>query len=539
MNKITLLDCTLRDGGYVNDWHFGNSTANCIFDRLTSANVDIIEVGFIDERQPFNIERTIQPDSKSFNSVLSHIVNRPPLVLAMIDYGTCSIDRICPCEESTLDGIRLIFKKPNMHKAIDYAKQLMGKGYMVCLQLVSTTSYSDRDILNFTDEANKIKPYAISIVDTYGLMHKEDLLHYFKLLDYNLSPDIILGYHSHNNFQLAYANTIEMIAQKTDREVLVDGTLYGMGKSAGNAPTELIAMHLNENYNGNYDLNQLMEIIDTNILSIYREKYWGYSMLYYLSAANDCHPNYINYLLNKKTLSITDINEIIKTMDPQHKLDYDSRYIEDLYYHYQKRYSLYNESHSELEKVFENKNILLLGPGHSIKDHYNDITEKIESNDLTIISVNCLPDNYPVNYVFLNNSKRYSLILSQLKSRGNVEIIATSNISSIDTPFNYVLDYESHLVGDSIIRDNALIMFLNFIKNAKTNKLFLAGFDGLSPNTAENYYDEILTVDFDEKWMEQTNEAISEKLPEYEKMIEMEFITESLYDIKMSNQVKK
>jgi len=153
----------------------------------------------------------------------------------MIDYGTCCLDNISDCDESVLDGIRVIFKKPKMHGVINYAEELMKKGYKITLQLVSITSYSNRDILDLVDLVNKIKPYIVSIVDTYGLMHNEESLCYFDLLDHNFDKDILLRYHTHNNFQLAYANTIEIIKQKTNRGLLIDGTVYGKGKAAGNA----------------------------------------------------------------------------------------------------------------------------------------------------------------------------------------------------------------------------------------------------------------------------------------------------------------
>lgn len=85
----------------------------------------------------------------------------------------------------------------------------------------------------------------MSLVDTYGLLHQDNLLHYFQLLNYNLKPSIAIGYHSHNNFQLAYSNSMEVLREPADRTVLVDATLYGMGKSAGNLPIELISMYMN------------------------------------------------------------------------------------------------------------------------------------------------------------------------------------------------------------------------------------------------------------------------------------------------------
>ena len=89
--EIKLLDCTLRDGGYVNDWNFGNGNMTCIFDRLNRAGVDIIEIGFLDDRQPSNINRSIQPDTQSLSKAYSKTGSGSAMVVAMIDYGTCSL----------------------------------------------------------------------------------------------------------------------------------------------------------------------------------------------------------------------------------------------------------------------------------------------------------------------------------------------------------------------------------------------------------------------------------------------------------------
>ena len=102
------------------------------------------------------------------------------------------------------------------------------------------------------------------MVDTYGLMHQDNLQDLFVTLpDANLLPEIAIGYHAHNNFQIGYANCITMMSQKTDRMMAVDGTIYGMGKSAGNAPIELIAMYLNDRYGSNYNISQFLEAIDS------------------------------------------------------------------------------------------------------------------------------------------------------------------------------------------------------------------------------------------------------------------------------------
>mgnify|MGYP003372614681 FL=1 len=163
MKGIKLLDCTLRDGGYVNDWRFGYSNIVSIFERLVDSNVDIIEVGFLDERRPFDLDRTIFPDTASADKIYSSLDKKHVMVVGMIDYGTCAIENLAPCSESYLDGIRVIFKKGKMHPAMEFCRQVKTLGYKVFSQLVSVTSYTDDELLEVIKLVNDVKPYAISM----------------------------------------------------------------------------------------------------------------------------------------------------------------------------------------------------------------------------------------------------------------------------------------------------------------------------------------------------------------------------------------
>lgn len=529
--EIQLVDCTLRDGGYVNDWKFGKSATICILERLIQANVEVVEVGFLDERQPFDSDRTMQPDTDSYNRILKGIDKQNAMLVAMIDYGTCGLEHISPCEDSIIDGIRVIFKRPKMKEAVLFGRELAKLGYKVFLQMVSITSYSDRDLLDFVDMANQNPPYAVSMVDTYGLMHKEEMLHYFHLLDYNLKPEIRIGYHSHNNFQLAYANTCELIKRKARHNILVDGTLYGIGKSAGNAPLELLAMYLNENCGKAYDLNQLLEAIDTNILKIYHERVWGYSLLYFLSASNDCHPNYIDYLLNKKTLSVGAINEIVKRIPSEEKLNYRQYCIERLYTEYQKEGIPQEQSLQALCAALSGQLLLILGPGKSIHSYKEVIKEYIESTNPILVSVNFIPDIFVPDYVFICNAKRYSMILAELNLiRERVSVIATSNIAEVGNTFDYVLNYADLIDGNHLIEDNALILMLKTLRICKPARVALAGFDGFGKRINESYYDDFMELSTNYGRLAEVNKAIADRIPEFRAQMKLLFLTPSLYE---------
>ena len=109
MGKVSLLDCTLRDGGYVNDWNFGHDNLVSIFERVVDAGTDIIEIGFLDDRRPFDMNRSIMPDTDCVEKIYGNLDRKNTKVFGMIDYGTCSLEHIRTCSESWLDGIRVIF----------------------------------------------------------------------------------------------------------------------------------------------------------------------------------------------------------------------------------------------------------------------------------------------------------------------------------------------------------------------------------------------------------------------------------------------
>lgn len=530
MGDIKLLDCTLRDGGYVNDWEFGHDCIVSIFERLVDANIDIIEIGFLDDRRAFDINRSIMPNTECVEKIYGKLERKQAMIVGMIDYGTCALENIQSCETSFLDGIRVIFKKHLREEAMSFCAELKKKGYKVFAQLVSVTSYSDEEMMDLIRLANKIKPYAVSMVDTYGLMHQDNLKHYFQLLNQYLDGEIGLGYHAHNNFQMGYANCIEMLSHKVQRMMLVDGTIYGMGKSAGNAPLELIAMHMNERYGKNYHISQILEAIDTNISNFYTSATWGYNMFYFLAASNDCHPNYVSFLMNKRTLSVKSINEILMKLQGEKKLLFDKSYIEQLYKDYQDIDVDDAQDIQRLSKEYCRKNVLLIGPGTSLQREKSSIIEYIQKEEPLVCSVNFIPNDFRVDYLFLSNAKRYLQMATILSQKDNdFQIIATSNVTKTNGKFNYTLKYSSLLDEQAEIIDNSFIMLLKVMLKIGVNKVTLAGFDGYYGKNKNNYINSDMEYNFDDIQANDLNQYVKSVLKSLKDELSITFLTESLY----------
>jgi len=525
-----LLDCTLRDGGFVNDWNFGFGSIKSIISRLDYAGVDIIEAGFIDERRIYDEDRSIFPNTKSILPIFRNLDNLKAIIVGMIDYGTCDIDKISDQSESCLDGIRVIFKKNDQDKAIEFLRLIKGKGYKIFVNPVSITSYTEEEAAILIGKINKIKPYAVSIVDTYGLMHSKELLNYINIFDHTMERDIILGYHAHNNFQMAYANSITLINRNLDRPIVIDGSLFGMGKSAGNACTELLAMYMNECCGRNFNINQIQEAIDVDIHKEFDKKPWGYNFEFYIAALNDCHPGYVQCLLDKKTLSVKSINEILEKIKPEKKLSYDEQLIEHLYIEYQNRECDDALIVEALRKEFSSRKILLLGPGKTIEDDFESINAFIQSDHPIIVSINFLNELFPIDYVFMGNAKRYSQFFHKIYGENTkVKIICTSNITEPGRKIDFLVNYSTLLASDQLIRDNPLVMFLRLLKNIGLAEVWLAGFDGYTQDNSADYYGDYFKLLYFKGNVLLRNEAIKKELCDISQFIRITSLTTSKY----------
>lgn len=530
MAQRELLDCTLRDGGYVNDWEFGHKNIVSIFQRLVSSKVEYIEVGFLDERRPFDINRTIMPDAESVNRIFAGLDKGESQVLAMIDYGTCGINKIQPAAESFLDGIRVIFKEHLMYEALDFCRQVKELGYKVFAQMVSVTTYTDEKLEEYSKLVNAVMPYATSMVDTYGLLEEEQLLHIYGILDKHLDRKVKVGFHAHNNFQLGFANAKALLVCNTKRDILVDGTLYGMGKSAGNAPLELLMMYMNQKMGRNYEVSQALEAIDSEIMDIYQKQYWGYNLFFYISAACHCHPNYVSYLMNKRTLSVRQIRDILSNLEPGKDLLYDAKYAEEVYVKYQDIHCDDKNAITSLKKKFNNREILLVGPGNSMSRQKAKVEAFIAEKKPLVVAVNYAPKKIKADYIFLSNAKRYTELMNDMSGTESkdAQIIATSNVTKAADDFNYILKYGTLIDLDTEIIDNSLVMLIKAMARIGIKKVNLAGFDGYSKR-ADNYFDVSREYTFAKEKADYLNNYVSGFISEMGKRLKVSFITKSRY----------
>lgn len=170
-----------------------------------------------------------------------------------------------------------------------------------------------------------------SDLDTLGIMYQHDMRRFFYLIDNNLAKNICLGFHSHNNLQMSFANAQEMIRLNHQRTIIIDSSCYGMGRGVGNLCTELLTDYINSNIGQRYSMLPVLNIVDKFLMPIYAEHRWGYDLPYFLAATVKCHPNYAAYLLRKETLSIEKIEKLLSLIPLENRAEFDSELIEEMY----------------------------------------------------------------------------------------------------------------------------------------------------------------------------------------------------------------
>lgn len=535
MKNVKILDCTLRDGGRIINCAFPNSQIKDIAYRLADANIDIIEVGFLRDAKSVNY----QGNSTFFTDVdqIRPFVNRKKdtMYVAFIDYGMFDFSTLKPYDGTSIDGLRIGFTRKNFEndheEILECLAEVKQKGYKLFVQGVNSLGYTDRELLGIVDIVNQIQPEGFGIVDTYGAMYMDDVDRLYTIVDHNLDENIAIDFHSHNNYQLSFAFAQEIIRLSNGkREVIIDGTLNGMGKCAGNLNTELLVDYLVRKRNYDYDFDAILDIIDDHIYNYHLQHQWGYSIPALMGGIYRSHPNNIIYLTEKFRLATKDIKYIISMIDPDKRMRYDYDNIQRLYQEYNHVKVDDKENLALLERILKGKKILLLMPGQSISQYKDEILKKIEAENLFVITVNFRDETFDKysELAFWGSQKRYE---HYTDLRKEVTSLITSNIES-DKEDDIIVNYDSFVDRTQEYSDNASLMLMRILQRVGVVSYYVAGFDGFIVNGS--YYNK---TDFSEERFrsqyESINKGVAHQLSMFADSLkhpeDIQFVTPSIY----------
>lgn len=536
-SKIELLDCTLRDGAYIVDAKFGTPAIKGIIKKMQNANVDIIECGWLKNASH-------EKGTSFFHSpsdLEEYLVKRSDRVtyVAMIDWDRYDLDYLPECDGKTLDAIRIVFPYGKYKEGIAVGKEIAKKGYKVFFQAANTLAYSNEDLVELAREINEVFPMALSIVDTFGAMYEDDLERIVEVLNHNLRPEIKLGFHSHNNQQLSFALSMRFVEllEKTNRKCIVDASLCGMGRGAGNATTELVANYLNRKQHCNYDMNQIMDAIDM-YMSYFKEHYtWGYSTPYFIAGMYCCHVNNIAYLQENHRTNAQDMRNIIESLSSDDRKKYDYDLLEKKYMENQNRIVNDEKVLEQLENDLKGREILLIAPGKSSKVEKDKVKKYIEVYKPIVIGVNAILENYQYNYLFFSNRMRYEYAKEVYTTEFyKYAKILVSNIKTIAKEHEIIVNYNYLIKREWEHSDNAVIMCLRLLNKIHVRKVALVGFDGFRDSYLESYADASLPhINPGKKW-EELNREIKNMFVDFQNVtaedMDIEFVTPSVYEVR-------
>ena len=520
MSRVKLLDCTLRDGGYCNQWEFGIENAKKMVAGLTEAKVDIVECGFVSATKECRENQTLFASVKDVSQLLSSNRGAGTTYVAMANYGELTPEDIPERVDGMIDGLRIAFHKKDRVEGMKLCRAVKEKGFQVFVQAMVSVSYTDREFLDLIEQANNLAPTAFYIVDSFGLMKRQDMLRFFYLIENNLDEGIAIGFHSHNNMQLAYSNAQTLVDMGSKHDIIIDSSVFGMGRGAGNLCTEIIIGYLNENAGCDYDLTPVLRLADNVVMRFFDRCPWGYSIPNYLSANHNTHPNYAGFFDEKKTLTVEDMDAVFAMMDDGKRNSFDKGYAEEVYRAYmESKGDSKQEPVEKLRQAIEGKTVLLVAPGRSSMDEAARVAEFAASDSVVSIGVNHDYACSELDCIFLSNLRRYRDLAPEKRAK----CIVTSNVPAEGSLAS--VDYVSLLNNVDGVEDNAGLMAAKLVSDLGASEIVLAGFDGYAPDMMENYANSEMALAISRPVAERMNKGMTQVLSDLNKSTPVRFLT--------------
>lgn len=336
MRNIEILDCTLRDGAQVNEARFGHVAVGDIVRNLRDAGIDMIECGFLKDvdfeegrtyfRHPSQARLYIPQDKKGLTYT------------ALVDFWRYDVEQMEDYDGTSFDLIRVSLFEKDVDRVGTFCKRIKQKGYRLSIQPMATYSYTSESLRRIIEVANEVHPETLSIVDTYSVATEDQVSRVYEVYEKNLDSNIKIGFHSHNNQLNSFAlaqHFMKISAQ--NRDIVVDCSLYGMGRGGGNLNTELFTEYLNGIKLKDYKLKPILDTIDQYLVE-YKSRYeWGYSIPMLYAGLYGVHVYTVAYLLDKPGVTSYDLKCMFSMLDSYKKQRYDYAYLDKVYEEYIKQ----------------------------------------------------------------------------------------------------------------------------------------------------------------------------------------------------------
>jgi 4-hydroxy 2-oxovalerate aldolase len=283
--EIKLVDCTIRDGGLINNHFFTDDFVRAVYESLSRAGIDYMEMGYRNSRElfpPNEYGAWKYCDDEKIREITDGIESNVKLTI-MVDAHRVREQEFAPVDESPIDMIRVATYVKDMDKAIEMVNRTHDLGYETTINIMSVSKEIEPDLVEALDQVAKCPVDIVYVVDSFGALYCEQIEYLVKLYREHL-PGKEVGVHCHNNQQLAFGNTIEGIIHNAN---YLDASLYGIGRGPGNCPLELLVGFLK---NPKFNLTPILKVIQDYMLPMQKEIEWGYIVPYMLTGILNEHP---------------------------------------------------------------------------------------------------------------------------------------------------------------------------------------------------------------------------------------------------------
>lgn len=542
--NIKVLDCTIRDGGYLNNWNFDFHLVRDVYRSVSKSGIDYFEIGFRNRTrdgmaETGNLWKCV--NDKLVRDVVCNIQGAK--VGIMGDFGSVEADDFCEKRESPISLVRVAAHKDNTQRAIRLLESIKKKGYEVSLQCMGFSNYSDTEKKELRMAVASSGLDYLYIADSYGSLFPFEIRAIFE--PFLEMEKFKVGFHAHNNLQMAFANTLEAVRVGVD---IVDSSIYGMGRGAGNLQSEILLAYLQKRGIIKYNVIPILECVDKYFVGLMEKLRWGYQLPYMISGVSKCHPFYAKDFLDRREYTIEKIWKALALIEKVNPVGYKKDIVTDMVARglvgLKGCTQISNTSgsiddikvqeHGEPAYInrHEGRDFLVLANGTSLNTRKYEIDAFICKYNPIILGANNLANLYQPDYHAFNNERRLVSYVDQVKPSS--KILIGSNISG-ELVSEYVSrDYERLVfrnVGNKkfdvksgvIMADcrtvSVLLVAVAVVMGAR--RIFIAGMDGyLNAKSLRGglYYDEafatsdqainIETHYMNERYLEQIDEYV-------------------------------
>ncbi len=496
--KLEILDCTIRDGGYLNNWYFDLKFVRELYRAHSRSGIDYVEIGFK------STDKYFDPDEYGIwkfspEPIVSEVVKgiSGPKISLMVDFGKIDIQDIPDKKDSIVNMYRVAAHKDKVLQAVDFCEAIFDKGYISSIQLMGIVNYEEDDYEPIIAALKNSNIDYVYFADSYGSLFPTDM---GKILNRLGETEKKIGFHAHNNMQLAFATTIEAIRNGID---IIDGTAYGMGRGAGNLPIELLLSYLEKTSEKNgYNTLPVLDVIDRYLLDFHKDLNWGYDLSYMLSGIFEVHSSYSKTMVDYREYSIDDILLTLKTVKKLNPVGFKKTILDSIVQSgfvgksnnetvTKQKIELCSEKKKDVTYLdrHRDRDFLVLASGPSLKNEKDQVNNFIQKYNPIVIGCNYLGGLYVPHYHAFSNRRRFIDYVDSVDSKSQLLISHSFSEELIKeyTSSEYELIHHLNQISSSFDISNGYIM-----NNCRTisilsiavaivmgaRRIFIAGMDG-------------------------------------------------------------